>query len=240
MAKKLLCVVVLMLALVCAFAACANDDGGNHTHAYGEWEIIQDPTCYYEGLEMRYCSCGESESNTLPTTDEHYFLDLITKKEATCTEDGYVERKCSFCEKTCTNTLKASHSYVKGICSVCNQGIIDISLPPTPLSIDYKIGSKLLSTHEITSIRWELRYSTSTSIDIYLSGTKTYDKEDDTFDGGFLKYKIYDSEGFVIISSSENFPDLQVGEKFKDLRMVLYEELDPNESYTLVIEDYLS
>ena len=48
MAKKLLCAIVLMLALVCVLASCigtVTENTTTHTHDYGEWETTKTATC---------------------------------------------------------------------------------------------------------------------------------------------------------------------------------------------------
>jgi len=43
-----------------------------HTHSYEDWSVAKKATCTEEGLEERYCSCGESESRTIAITDHNY------------------------------------------------------------------------------------------------------------------------------------------------------------------------
>ena len=89
--KKLLCVLCLLLALVCIFAACdtketpnadsnnndntQNEQGGDetptpapHTHTWSAWEIITAATCGTAGQQKRVCACGESETQSIPAT----------------------------------------------------------------------------------------------------------------------------------------------------------------------------
>ena len=57
MAKKFLCVIVLMIALVCTFASCNvykdktqnSNEAPAHTHNFGEWETTKAATCTAEG-----------------------------------------------------------------------------------------------------------------------------------------------------------------------------------------------
>ena len=96
MAKKLLCVIVLMLALVCTFASCSGDkdETPSHTHNFGEWEITKSATCTAEGSKERYCSCGEKQSASISIT-EHSYGNWETTKEATFTENGSESRQCA-------------------------------------------------------------------------------------------------------------------------------------------------
>ena len=93
MAKKLLCVAIIVLALVCTLASCG------HEHVFGEWMVAKDATCITEGVETRTCECGESETRPL-TAKGHTDGEWITDKDATCTEDGSKHQICSVCEAT--------------------------------------------------------------------------------------------------------------------------------------------
>ena len=105
MAKKLLCIVALLFAVVFLLASC--DDGDDapstpenptHIHSYGEWEIQKAATCTTEGSKDRYCSCGEKQTASISATG-HSFGGWTTVKEATTTETGLKERTCSCGEK---------------------------------------------------------------------------------------------------------------------------------------------
>lgn len=45
-----------------------------HSHSFGKWSIITEPTCEKEGAKERVCSCGEKEKVVLEITD-HEFVD---------------------------------------------------------------------------------------------------------------------------------------------------------------------
>jgi hypothetical protein len=105
MAKKLLCMVALLLAVVFLLASCDNSDNSpstpenpTHTHAYGEWEIQKAATCTAEGSKDRYCSCGEKQTASISATG-HSYGGWTTVKEASTTETGLKERTCSCGEK---------------------------------------------------------------------------------------------------------------------------------------------
>jgi hypothetical protein len=101
MAKKLLCVIVLIFALVCVIASCDNNntnDNSTHTHNYGEWETTKTATCTEEGAKERYCSCGEKQIASISATG-HSYGGWTTVKEASTTETGLKERTCSCGEK---------------------------------------------------------------------------------------------------------------------------------------------
>ena len=102
MAKKILCVFVLVFLLACSFASCGNDNNNDtnpsHTHAYGEWEIVKAASCTSEGSKERYCPCGEKQTSTIPQL-EHSFGEWITVKNPTTTETGLKEQSCACGEK---------------------------------------------------------------------------------------------------------------------------------------------
>ena len=126
MAKKFLCVALLILSLVCVITSCdkgdsddTNDKNSTHTHSYGEWKTTKEATCTTEGREERVCSCGEKEVESISKT-LHSFGDWQTTKKATCTENGTEERTCS-CGNTESKEIPAEHTFLGTTCSVCGQ-----------------------------------------------------------------------------------------------------------------------
>ena len=100
MGRKFLSIVVLILALVCVFVSCDDTDKDptpNHTHSYGEWETTKNATCTAEGSKVRYCACGEKQTETIGKT-EHSFGEWGVVKESTTTEKGEKRRICSECQ----------------------------------------------------------------------------------------------------------------------------------------------
>ncbi len=84
--KKLLILSALVFTLILTLTACDFDSlfGGNvdHTHAFGEWKIIEDSTCTKDGIKVRSCACGEIESGVVEKA--HTYKDWV------CTRCGYV------------------------------------------------------------------------------------------------------------------------------------------------------
>ena len=77
-----------------------------HTHAFGDWEETTPATCTKDGVKIRTCACGETETQTIPATG-HTFGDWEETTPATCTEDGVESRTCA-CGETETRTIPAT------------------------------------------------------------------------------------------------------------------------------------
>ena len=60
-----------------------------HTHAYGSWVVVDEPTCTEEGLRERTCSCGEKETEMIAALG-HTAGEAVreNEKEPTCTAKG--------------------------------------------------------------------------------------------------------------------------------------------------------
>ena len=69
-----------------------------HSHDYSELvkNSQKDPTCTQDGQKTMRCSCGETETQTLPKLG-HKFSEWKIEKKATETEEGLKTRKCSVC-----------------------------------------------------------------------------------------------------------------------------------------------
>lgn len=64
---------------------------GCHEHTYGEWQTEKEPTCTDEGLEHRYCDCGETEERIIEKTSH-----TVTNNTKTESGDGYT---CLVCQQ---------------------------------------------------------------------------------------------------------------------------------------------
>ena len=128
---KLTAFIVLIFALAAtAFACKPKDDGPEtpHTHAFGEWTIVQDSTCAVTGTKKRVCSCGEEETDVI-ALKPHSFGEWTTVTAAACVTDGEQKRVCSVCGQEEKEPITAAgHVYPEWlwdenghwrICSVC-------------------------------------------------------------------------------------------------------------------------
>ena len=83
-------------------------------HIYGEWTVIQEPTCTGSGTERRTCTgfnCTYSETRYPDALGHDYVEDSVT--EPTCTSRGYTSYKCNRCGKTYSDNYvdMLPHSY---------------------------------------------------------------------------------------------------------------------------------
>lgn len=69
-----------------------------HTCTFGEWSIVNQPTCDGDGSKIRKCSCGNSDVDTIPATGVHSFGDWNTTVVETEFQDGTETRMCSVCK----------------------------------------------------------------------------------------------------------------------------------------------
>ena len=111
-----------------------------------------------------------------------------------------------------------------------------IKLPTLPASFNNVLGNLgTQTTVSITNITYEID---DDNITFYLSGTKTFDaNENDSYDTCSVVWKLYDSEGVVVDSNTMHIVNLNVGEKFKDEKESAYHVIKPGETYTLVLSD---
>ncbi|MBQ8414847.1 MAG: leucine-rich repeat protein, partial [Clostridia bacterium] len=76
------------------------DEGGNggqtHIHEFEEWSVLVDATCTERGEKVRYCSCGERQTEFISS---HGHTEVIDESvEPSCTENGLTEGKhCDEC-----------------------------------------------------------------------------------------------------------------------------------------------
>ena len=116
--KKILLICTLLLAIVLSFAACggnnnppSNNEGSNnetpHTHSFSEWDVTVKPTCTENGTKVRYCSCGEKQSE-IAASIGHTPADAVIedKIEATYEADGSYNEivRCSTCGEKLSET----------------------------------------------------------------------------------------------------------------------------------------
>lgn len=85
--------------LICAACGDCVVDESSYTpavgHSFGGWEIVEEPSCEEYGERVRRCAeCGEPQSQIVQPLGHRYSAEV---KEATCTEDGYTDYRCTAC-----------------------------------------------------------------------------------------------------------------------------------------------
>ena len=105
---------------MCGLAVFSACDESGHTHRFGDWKVVAEPTCTEEGLRERVCTCGEKESEEIEALGHDYKGDVTI--EPLCITDGEMAYTCSRCGDGYTETLEAlGHDYVKGVCARCGE-----------------------------------------------------------------------------------------------------------------------
>ena len=67
-----LCMVISMLTLSsCELLDRILGSEDPHEHSFGEWEVSQEPTCIKNGKKIRFCECGETESEDIPAGHDY-------------------------------------------------------------------------------------------------------------------------------------------------------------------------
>lgn len=80
----------------------------NHVHQYSDGDIVKEATCISEGYKLKKCNCGAEELERIEIDKEAHNWVKSEHKDATCTEDGYTEYKCSACGETKRDKIPAT------------------------------------------------------------------------------------------------------------------------------------
>ncbi len=118
--KKLVAIVLLLLALVCLLVACGED----HTHCFGEWMQVIAPTCTKAGEQTRSCACGEKETQSVDTLP-HTWGEWSVLLAPTCANEGESVRTCT-CGAKDKKAIAATgeHDYhTDNVCKVCQYAL---------------------------------------------------------------------------------------------------------------------
>lgn len=138
--KTLLCLAAGLLCCCCmlCLAACDEDSGGKpaeHTHDWGEWTVVQEPTCTREGQRQRVCKSDSSHVEPEAIAALGHDLVGVPEQPATCTEEGHTAyKRCSRCSYTegynvlrPTGHISSENDWCRDdyfhwqICSVCGE-----------------------------------------------------------------------------------------------------------------------
>ena len=58
-----------------------------HEHVWGAWTVTKKPTCTEPGTQIRYCTCGSSETQSIPATGHTY----VNGKRVAAMDTAFVE-----------------------------------------------------------------------------------------------------------------------------------------------------
>ncbi|MBR2381159.1 MAG: extracellular solute-binding protein [Clostridia bacterium] len=102
--KKLLALFLAALILTLTLVGCQNSfyptyTTIQHTHTYEDWKIAKNPTCTESGEEVRYCSCGEKQTQTVASVG-HTPGEWIVDLEPTVEAQGSMHIECTVCNET--------------------------------------------------------------------------------------------------------------------------------------------
>ncbi|MBO5091300.1 MAG: leucine-rich repeat protein [Clostridia bacterium] len=90
-----LCTIVVFIVGISLIVSSLNKE---HTHDFGEYIEVAEPSCTKAGAQKRVCkSCGEEETKPIPMVPHSKIT--IERKEPTCVSVGFTEwEKCSICQ----------------------------------------------------------------------------------------------------------------------------------------------
>ena len=141
---------------------------------------------------------------------------------------------CDICNKADSSLSSCTHEMVDGKCVKCNQWMkLNISIPEAPLVTIDRYAHAL----KFTSFSFGWNFDSNTSFDLYLY----YDAE--MLYGGnntscYFRYKVIDSDGYIVNSGVEITTDLSTGDKVRNQYVCVANNLNPQGSYTIIISDY--
>ena len=120
--KSISILLCLVMALSCfTFLAFAEDETPACEHEY-QVTVVQ-PTCMEQGYQLHVCpKCGDHfQDNFIPALG-HNYGEWAQIREATCTEEGLMERECIRCHGKETKTVSVIPHVDEdedGHCDVC-------------------------------------------------------------------------------------------------------------------------
>lgn len=195
------------------------------SHKYNSGILTTEATCTKNGMKTYTCSaCNASYSETI--NGGHEWLDATCTSPKTC-------NKCSL-----TDGEKLGHTCDVGNCNRCKKNIDPIvNLPDLPIESSYR-GEYYIATMKITSLSY--KWVRSDRLRIIVSFEKIYDEEGAAADNTVrFKYRLLDSDGFVVATGGSSFFDYIVGDKIKDYECDIYlnNSVSQDCTYTLQIID---
>lgn len=212
-------------------AVCGETEGSALGHDWVEADCEDPQTC---------SRCGETQGSALGHEWE----------EADCENP----ETCSRCGKTQGSAL--GHVWLEATydapqtCSVCGktQGS-PLEKPSISVTLTNSLPMEVVSLPGnaygevrllITDVSVEtVEKGDGYTINLYLTGEKTYDVQGDTNSNDGAGYiKVYDEDGYLVTSKTFFTRDMMVGDKFRDLKLQIYYEFPAGHNYSIAFEDY--
>lgn len=92
-----------------------------HLHAFGEWQLLREPTCTEPGEAERSCACGTRETDAVPPAG--HTVRVQEAVPSSCSRTGLTEGSyCSVCLQVLSWQVelpKLAHQYMDGACVLC-------------------------------------------------------------------------------------------------------------------------
>ena len=194
-----------------------NNNNNYHSHSYTS-RVTKEATCSSDGVRTYTCSCGDTYTESIYKVSHNWI-------SATCTKP----KTCSVCGET-SGEPSGHYYYSDGTCGRCGQSNPEreaalkkcsLSVPTLPKSVNYiSYNGSINSTCKITNVTYEFDYDNDTGsveLDVYFSGTKTYDyRGSGQSDSCKIGWKLYDPNGNVIETGTFYSPAVAVGESFSN------------------------
>lgn len=115
---------------------------------------------------------------------------------------------------------------------------VTVELPQMPQEYKYAVGARIYSRYTFTDIDAEINRSFDDyNIVLSIAGEKTGDINGaEGTHNGYIRFKLYDDEGYVTETGTIMMPSYSVGDKFRDVKEYIYSV--PAGHYRLELMDY--
>lgn len=234
MNKKISILMVIVLCLLC-LNSCS------HKHSYDYNTEVVKPTCTKGGYTIHRCKCGDYYKSDETDPMGHLAWWEVTVKPSACTEGKEGERayRCDRCGEVLeTEKIDPTHDYVNNKCSKCGkiqEDSVYIEMPTLPIVITDGYATVNILSVKQTKVKeayFEYIYYNCLTFEIQ----KLWDVKGTQYSRNCkIGYKLYNSEGFVIESSTMRTVAMCSGEKTTYYLSI--DELKTGEAYRLELLD---
>ena len=113
---------------------------------------------------------------------------------------------------------------------------VTLQVEELPIELNFKgYDGEIQSKIRIDDVSYTFSSGIMPKLQVTISGTKIYGNATSGYD--IISYKLYDSMGYMVASSSLYLELLDEGDKFKDDSITIY-DIKPGEKYTLKLSEY--